>query len=215
MLCIFGVGKMQTETLYRLNREMRSFFILVIINIVGAGLAMSLGVTLGANNLIHMFNEQRIMPLQAVISAPALVGVAFAIRWLVISAQVLDGFDDLRDECRNRSGTANGDTVTGLIVKNMSFYRDNKPDIDKLMLGSRITGAFFLLSGGVQIYNLLTAGSTGPPGLLLAAFGILICIGLGLLGVSSPSFFERYSRMWERRLIDSAEAEKKLKKILG
>jgi len=205
---------MQTETLYRLNREMRSFFILVIINIVGAGLAMSLGVTLGANNLIQMFNEQRIIPLQAAISASALVGVGFAIRWLVISAQVLDGFDDLRNECRNRSGTANGDTVTGLIVKNMAFYRDNKPDIDKLMLGSRVTGAFFLLSGGVQIYNLLTAGSTGPPSLLLAAFGILLCTALGLLGVSSPSFFERYSRMWERRLIDSSEAEKRLNKIL-
>ena len=214
MLCIFGGRKMQNETLYRLDREMRSFFILVIINIVGAGLAMSLGVTLGANSLIHMFNEQRILLQQVAISVPALAGVGFAIRWLVISAQVLDGFDDLRDECRNRSGTANGDTVTGLIVKNMAFYRDNKPDIEKLILGSRVTGAFFLLSGGVQIYNLLTAGSTGPPGLLLAAFGILICTVLGLLGVSSPSFFERYSRMWERRLIDSVEVEKRLNKIL-
>lgn len=205
---------MQTETLYRLNREMRSFFILVIINIVGAGIAMSLGVTLGANSLIQMFNEQRILLQQAAISATALVGVGFAIRWLVISAQVLDGFDDLRDECRNQSGAADGDTVTGLIVKNMAFYRDKKPDIDKLMLGSSVTGAFFLLSGGVQIYNLLTAGSTGPPGLLLAAFGIILCTALGLLGVSSPSFFKRYSRTWERRLIDSAEAEKKLNKIL-
>jgi len=205
---------METETLDRFNREMMSLYILIIINIVGAGLAMSYGVATGVNNLTPMINERRILLLQTALTGLALVGFGFAIRWLISSAQLFSDFDDLRDEFKNRSEKADDETITQLIVQNMAFYRDNKPTIEKLMLGSRATGAFFLLSGTVAVFHLLTMGSTEPVSLLMKVFGTFICIALGIVGVYSPSVFERYTKTWEQRLMDSAEAEKRLDEIL-
>jgi hypothetical protein len=205
---------METETLGRFDRETRSFYALVIVNIVGAGLAMSFGVATGVNNLIPMVNEQSIQLLRTAFTGLALAGFVFAIRWLVLSAELFSEFDDVRDEFKEVSGKADDETLTQLIVQNMAFYRDNKPTIEKLKLGSRVTGAFFLLSGATAALNVLTIGSTGPIGLLMAAFGTLLCIALGIVGVCSPSFFERYAQTWEQRLADSAEVEKKLNSIL-
>jgi hypothetical protein len=208
------VEKMETETLGRFDRETRSFFALVIINIVGAGIAMSFGVATGVNNLIPMINERSIQLLRTAFTGLALAGFVFAIRWLILSAQLFSDFDDIRDEFKNISDIADDETLTRLIVQNTAFYRDRKPIIERLKLGSRATGAFFLLSGAVAALNTLSVGSTGPVSLLTAAFGTLLCIALGIVGVYSPSFFERYTETWERRLRDSAEVEKELNRIL-
>ena len=51
---------METGTLQRFSREMMSLYALIVINIVGAGLAMSYGVAIGVNNLIPTITEPRI-----------------------------------------------------------------------------------------------------------------------------------------------------------
>jgi hypothetical protein len=205
---------METEALDRLKREMMSLYALIFINIVGAGLAMSYGVATGVNNLITIITELRIQPLQAALTGLGLFGFGFAISWLVSSAKVFSDFDDLRDEFKKCPGKADDEAMTQLIVQNMAFYRDNKPTIDRLMLGSRVAGVLFLLSGAVGVFNLLTKTPTGPVGLLTAVIGALICIAIGAVGVYSPSIFKRYTNTWDQRLNDSVEAEKKLNRIL-
>lgn len=205
---------MGTETFQKFSREMMSLYALIVINIVGAGLAMSFGVATGVNNLLPMVAEVRFQPLQAAMTGLGLLGFGFAISWLVSSAEVFSDFDDIRDELRKRSGEADDEEMAQLVVQNLAFYRDNRPTIDRLMLGSRATGLFFLLSAVVGVYNLLTNAPTGPLGLLAAVFGILICIIIGTVGLYCPSFFERYTRTWDQRLDDSVEAEKKLNRIL-
>ena len=147
-------------------------------------------------------------------SGLALVGFGVAIRWLILSAQIFDGFDDLRDMFKNRPGKADSETMTELIVQNMAFYRDNQSVIKKLMLGSRVTGVFFLISGAAQAPFLLTKDFTEPVVLLMAVIGTLICIALGVVGVYLPSYFKRYTGTWDQRLMDSVEAEKRLDEIL-
>jgi len=205
---------MEIKTLKRFNREMSSFFALIITNIVGAGLAMSYGVSTGVNSLILMINAQRILLLQTVLSGLALLGFVFAIRWLIFSAQIFSDFDDLRDEFKNRSGKTDDETMTELVIQNMAFYRDNKPAIEKLALGSRVTGIFFLILGAVAVFNLLTIGPTDLMSLLMGASGAFLCVALGIVGAYSPSFFNKYSRIWEQRLQDSVEIENKLNALL-
>jgi len=205
---------MEIKTLKRFNREMSSFFALIITNIVGAGLAMSYGVSTGVNSLILMINAQRILLLQTVLSGLALLGFVFAIRWLIFSAQIFSDFDDLRDEFKNRSGKTDDETMTELVIQNMAFYRDNKPAIEKLALGSRVTGIFFLILGAVAVFNLLTIGPTDLMSLLMGASGAFLCVALGIVGAYSPSFFNKYSRIWAQRLQDSVEIENKLNALL-
>jgi len=205
---------MEIKTLERFNREMSSFFALTIINLVGAALAMSYGVSTGVNNLFIMINAQRILPLQTALLGLAMLGFIFAIRWQIFSARIFSGFDDLRDEFKNRSEKTNGQTMTELIIQNLAFYRENKPAIEKLVLGSRVTGAFFMLLGAIGVYNLLAIGPTDLVSLFVAALGAFLCVALGIVGIYSPSFFKKYSRIWEQRLKDSVEIENKLNNIL-
>jgi hypothetical protein len=205
---------MGTEALKRFSREMMSLYVLIVINIVGAGLAMSYGVAIGVNNLIPTITEPRIQPLQAALTGLGLLGFGFAISWLVSSARVFSDFDDLRDEFKKRPGKTDDEEMAQLVVQNMAFYRDNRPTIDRLMLGSRAAGLFFLLSAAVGVFNLLTNAPAGPLGLLTAVIGALICVAIGAAGLYCPSFFERYTRTWEQRLNDSVEAEKRLNRIL-
>jgi len=205
---------MEKETLQRFSREMMSLYALIVINIVGAGLAMSFGVATGVNNIFPMIADLRIQPLQAVLTGLGLLGFGFAISWLVSSAKVFSDLDDLRDEFKKRRGKTDDEEMAQLIVQNMAFYRDNRPTIDRLMLGSRAAGLFFLLSAAVGVFNLLTNTPAGPLGLLTAVIGTLICVAIGAVGLYCPSFFERYTRTWEQRLDDSVEVEKKLNRIL-
>lgn len=205
---------METETLQRFSREMMSLYALIVINIVGAGLAMSFGVTTVVNNLLPIIAELRFQSIQAILTGLGLLGFGFAISWLVSSAKVFSDFDDLRDEFKKRQGEADDEEIAQLVVQNLAFYRDNRPTIDRLMLGSRVAGLFFLLSAAVGVFNLLTNTPAGPLGLLTAVMGVLICIAIGAVGLYCPSFFERYTMTWERRLNDSVEAEKKLNRIL-
>jgi hypothetical protein len=205
---------MEKETLQRFSREMMSLYALIVINIVGAGLAMSYGVATGVNNIFSMIADLRIQPLQAALTGLGLLGFGFAISWLVSSAKVFSDLDDIRDEFKKRPGEADDEEMAQLIVQNMAFYRDNRPTIDRLMLGSRAAGIFFLLSAAVGVFNLLTNAPAGPLGLLMAVIGSLICVAIGAVGLYCPSFFERYTRTWEQRLNDSVEAEKKLNRIL-
>ena len=130
------------------------------------------------------------------------------------SAEVFSDLDDIRDEFRKRQGETDEEATTQLIVQNMAFYRDNRPTIDRLMLGSRAAGLFFLLSGAIGVFNMLANAPTGPFGLLMSVIGVLICVVIGAVGFYCPSIFERYSRTWEQRLKDSVEAEEKLNRIL-
>jgi hypothetical protein len=205
---------MEKETSGRFGRETRSFYALVIFNIVGAGLAISFSVAIVVNNLIPMIYQQKIQLLQTAITGLALIGFGFAIRWLVLSAELFSGFDDLRDEYKSRKGNKDDETLTKLIVRNMAFYRYNKSTMEKLKLGSKFTGIFFLLTGATATYNLLTTGQTTPASLVMGALGTILNIALGIVGIYSPTLFERYISTWGQRLSDSAEVEKQLEKIL-
>lgn len=136
---------MKTETRKRLSREMMSLYALIVINIVGAGLAMSFGVATCVNNLFPMIGNLTIQPLQAALTGLGLVGFGFAMSWLVSSAKVFSDLDDLRDEFRKSGGKADDEELAQLIVQNLAFYRGNKPTIGRLMLGSRVAGLIFLL----------------------------------------------------------------------
>ena len=205
---------METRTLNRLKKELMSLYALIVINIVGAGLAMSFGVATVVNNLLPMVAEMSFQPLGVALTGLGLLGFGFAMSWLVFSAEVFSDFDDLKDEFKKRQVEADEEEIAQLIVQNLAFYRDNRPTIDRLMLGSRAAGLFFLLSGAIGVFNMLTNAPAGPFGLVMSVIGVLICVVIGSVGFYCPSLFERYARAWEQRLKDSVEAEEKLNRIL-
>ena len=197
---------MENEAINRLTREMNSFHALTIVNIAGAGVAMSMGIETLVNNLLPMFREQTILFPQALNVAAVLAGSVFGLMWLISSAEMLDGFQEVRESRED-------DDPTGLIVENMAFYRENREAVRRLMLGSRATGAFFLVSAALQLRVLVSqAGSSLLT--LMSVVGLALCLALGVAGVYIPSSLGRYIRMWEGRLSESEEAERRLGEML-
>jgi len=197
---------MENEAMNRLTREMNSFHALTIVNIAGAGVAMSMGIERLVNNLLPMIREQTILFPQALNVAAVLVGSVFGLMWLISSAEMLDGFQEVRESRED-------DDPTGLIVENMAFYRENREAMRRLMLGSRATGAFFLVSAALQLRFLVS--QTGSSLLtLMSVVGLALCLALGVAGVYIPSSLGRYTRMWEGRLSESEEAERRLGEML-
>ena len=206
---------MENETFERFNREMRSFFALIILNIVGAGLGMAFGVAWCVGNVQPLFAGQPVQILNVAMAGLALAGCAVAISWLTKSAEVFDGFDDLKDEVGKEDVKAGGDALTGLIVRSIAWYREKQENIGQLKFGSRITGAFFLLSAALQAINLVsTLGSATQTSILLSVLGLALCLVLGALGLMIPSAVTRFTGTWDRRVEASGEAEKKLGELL-
>ena len=206
---------MEKETFDRFNREMRSFYALIIINLAGAGLAMSFGIAWIVPNITPMIQEQSIQISQLALTGLVVVGCVVALRWLIASVEVFDGFDDLRDDSRVKESEANGDVLTGLIVRSMAWYRERKANINDLKFGSRVTGAFFLLSAVLQILNLAsTLSSTSPFNLTLSMIGFILCLVLGVAGLLIPYSITRFVGTWDHRIEASDDASKRLERIV-
>jgi len=205
----------EKETFDRFNREMRSFYALIILNIVGAGLAMSFGIAWIVPNITPMIQEQSIQISKLALTGLVVVGCVVALRWLIASVEVFDGFDDLRDDSRVKEAEANCDSLTGLIVRSMAWYRERKANINDLKFGSRVTGAFFLLSAVLQILNLAsTLSSTSPFNLTLSMIGFILCLVLGVAGLLIPYSITRFVGTWDHRIEASDEASKRLERIV-
>jgi hypothetical protein len=204
---------MENNTVARFDREMKGFFALKILNIVGAGLGMAFGISWIVGNVTPLFSGQPIQALNLVMTALALTGCGVAIRWLITSAELFSELDDLRDESGDKD--ANGDALTRRIIRSVAWYRDRKEKIGELKWGSRVTGAFLLLSALLQGYNLVTTLGTATQLVSLAsAIGFAMCLVLGAAGLWIPSAITRFVATWDSRVEATSEAEKKLGKLI-
>jgi len=205
---------MINETFNRLSREMRSFNSLILMNIAGAGLAIARGVSFIVRNVHSMVAARMILWPEAIMVGAALAGCALVLRWLIMGAEMMSEYQDVRE---GASGHENGaeDSATELIVQNMAFYRDHRESMGSLILGSRVTGAFFLVTAALQVQyvvSVLGSGSAFEAAFVLLGFSLILV--LGLAGVYIPRLFRRYEATWDRRLQESREAEKRLGELL-
>lgn len=206
---------MENETFRKFKRETRSFAALVILNIVGAGLAMAFSVSWIVNNLLPLASGQPFNFTQLVYAGLGLFGFVFAIGWLVPCAETFDGVDDLIDRSWKADGAPIGDKLTGMIVEKLAWYREKREMIGKLKTGSRLTGLFFLASAVLQAYNLaLTLSSTTDLMLLMTAIGFALCLVFGVAGLYIPALIDRFTGTWDQRVDALGKAEDKLCKLI-
>jgi len=205
---------MINETLNRLSREMRSFNSLIVMNLVGAGLAVAMGMAFVVRKVHPMIAARTIIwPEAAMVALVVAVGVLI-FRWFLTGAEMMDEYQDLREKNFGYNDGAE-ESATELIVKNMAFYRGHRRSMNGLILGSLVTGAYFLLSATGQVrYILSVLGSGTPFEVAFSLVGFSLCLVLGVAGVYISNMFRRYEATWDRRLQETAEAEKRLGELL-
>jgi hypothetical protein len=142
------------------------------------------------------------------------VGFAFAISWIVRSAELMDEHDDIVEEL-NKTDAEDDYAITGIIIQNLGFYRQNQEKIMQLALGSRVTGAFLLLAAALQL-NSVISGTSPFTGIMAFAqwFALAANLGIGLGALYVPTLLQRFTDKWDARIKLSEDASKKLDKIL-
>lgn len=208
---------MGTKTVAKIQRELNSYQGLVTLNLMFGALAMAFGIVFVVQGGMGMVEIQSLLlPEVALVTIGAIVG-GIAVRWLISSAELLDGLTDLKDNFKKNKATLNDENTVSLVVKMTSHYRENKPTIKTMLNISKIAGLCFL-AGGIYILvlaiiNLASGGSTWE--VFLQAVGSVSNIAMAAASFAIPHFFGKYSKVWDYRLEETVKAEKQLQQQLG
>jgi hypothetical protein len=153
--------------------------------------------------------------MQMVYAGLGLFGFVFAMRWLVPCAETFSGVDDMIDGSTKAGVEPIGEKLTQMIVEKLAWYREKREMVGKLKIGSRLTGAFFLVSATLQIYNIAsTLGTTTGFMLLMTAVGFTLCLSMGAVGLYIPVLIDRFTGTWDQRINASSDIEDKLGKLI-
>ena len=207
---------MATKIATKLKQEINSFMGLTLSNIVFSAVAMAFGISTLVPNVTAMVEAKSVLLTELFLVIIGFLAFAVSIKWLVSSVEMFETASELKEDyAKNKA--FDEEARTGLVVKMLSYYRENKPTIKKMMFISRIAGVCFLISSaftlatiainvvaGVQSLNLLTQVS-----------GVTITLAIAVASFIIPHFFGKYSKIWDQRLQETVKVEKELKKQLG
>ena len=154
-------------------------------------------------SLISSFNFVFVnLPLIAIGFIVAYLGI----RYIISTAEVMDKFDEIQEKKKDKNPTR--EELTSQVVKLMGLYRDEKPQIKRMITISKIAGTCFIVYAAIQ--PLLTLFRGGELQVFPLVAGTIVILALGVAGFVIPHFFKKYSICWDKRLEMGAEAEKKI-----
>jgi hypothetical protein len=210
---------MATNTAQKLQHELNSLQGLSIINIVCSSLALAFGIYFLMPNLIEMATNGNVQLNQVGLVILGALAFVVAIKWLTSSAKIIDVTSKLNVSLskHKKNKTLDDEALTGLIVKLVAAYRENKPTLKLMTTISKIAGALFAVSSALALIAIVTnIASNGP---LWATLAQTSNMAIGLATAAAcfiiPHFFGKYSLVWEQRLKQTANAEAELQKQLG
>lgn len=199
------------------GNELRSFFGLTVFNIVIAALTLALGISLGVTQLLNLIQagEFQVTPFIGIV--PGLLAVGAGFFWLIKTAEILDGVDDINTEFEAIKKVDDSEKITGVLVKMMAHYRKNRPILRTMNLFGRIGGSIFLVVGIASVvYALFMLVTMGMSVAFLGQFaGGLVAVGVGVGSLLIARFFQRYSGVWDTRLQHEDSISETLNKQLG
>ena len=207
---------MATKIATKLKQEINSFMGLTLSNIVFSAVAMAFGISTLVPNVTAMVTAKSVLLPQLLLVTIGFLAFAVSIKWLVSSVEMFETATELKEDyAKNKA--VDDEARTGLVVKMMSYYRENKPTIKKMMFISRIAGVCFLISGAFTLTTIAINVVTGVQSLnlLTQVSGAAITLAIAVASFIIPHFFGKYSKVWDQRLQETVKVEKELKRQLG
>jgi hypothetical protein len=198
-----------TNTETKLKKEMKHFMALVVMSIAFGGMAMAFAISSITTNAFALTTTISNIFLNILLIAISFIVAYLAIRYIISTVEVFDKFDEIQEgEVGEKNRTR--EKLTERIVKLMNLYRDEKPQIKRMILISKIAGVCFLVNALLQTAILIFNLTTGTAEVIPAVGGIIVSIVMSAVGFFLPSSFRKYAVCWDERLVRSIEAEKKI-----
>jgi hypothetical protein len=113
-------------------------------------------------------------------------------------------------------GPVSAEMLTGVIVRMMAHYRENWKAIWRMNLISTLGGCIFLVLGVLNLVQAISAwlSAAGIVSLLLSFIAAAINLTIGLVSLLFSSWFRRYARAWDHRLIEASHSAETLKNAM-
>lgn len=208
---------MNNETEKKFRSELRSFFGLIMLNLLTAAMAIGLGIALSVTMLMEMVQSGNVLVPSLILVPLGAVAAACGVYWITQTIDLTKGVTDIYKAYDNLpKGDVKDETITAMMIKMTALYRANQPLIGKVKVLGTIGGAAIIALGAFQIINQLWT---------IATFGFVIddidrligggiSIAVGVAGLLTAHYFSIYSRVWDARMAEAAKIEDVLKQKL-
>ena len=210
--------------LNQFQTETRHFFLVTLLNLVFAAIAIAIGV----QYMVTAILSQTIDPvipgfpviptLRIFTGAIAMICFGLGIRWIISTVEIFEGIVTIKDDLEKAGSVITDERLTCLIVRMLVHYRDNYKTIRTMILVCTLGGGCFFVLG---IANSLKALSVSSGGFaftldnLLLIPAMLLTLGIALASLLSSYYFSKFAKVWDRRLHEIEESECALKTKLG
>lgn len=210
--------------LSQFRTEIRQFFLVSLLNLVFAAMAIAIGVQYVVTAIISQTLDPLIpgfpmIPgLRVFTGAIALICFGLGISWIVSTVRIFEGIVTIKEDLGRDGDTITDERLTCLIVRMLAHYRDNRKTIDRMILVCTLGGGCFFVLGIAHSLKALSVSSGGfsfTLDNLLLIPAMLFTLGIAVSSLLSSYYFSKFANVWDRRLNEIGESECTLKKTLG
>ncbi|MGD0535141.1 MAG: hypothetical protein ABR999_06820 [Methanoregula sp.] len=211
---------MTDHTVQQFGKELRSFVVLILLNMAFGALALAFGMQIIITTFLQYAAGAPPSPVISTVRIlTGITGTCIGFFWVLASAKILRGLRGIRHEYRDSTGAGPvpAETLTGWIVAMVAHYRENRTLIWRMTLISIAGGIFFLALGIANLVQGILAfpAAAGPGFDVIAIFGAApLNAGIGLVTISFAVRFRRYAGTWDVRLKLAGDGEESLKEAL-
>jgi len=209
---------MYEQALSQFRTEIRHFFLISILNLVFAAIAIAFGVQYIVTAILGQDMDPLTIGVRMFTGAVALVCFGLGIGWILSTVRVFEGIVEIKDDLETAGAAITDNRLTCLIVRMLAHYRDNRTTISTMILVCTLGGACFFVLGIANSLKVLTVSSSGfafSLDSLLLIPAMLLTLGISLVSLLSSWYFSQFANVWDRRLREIDESEFALKTKLG
>ncbi len=187
---------------------------LTVMSLAFAGITIAFVVTSLTTNIPALLTDDSTLLLKTLFTiAISLIVGYLAFRFLISTAEILSRFDEIKQD--GASGQpVSSESITGRIIQLMGLYREERPQIQRMILVSRIAGVCFFANAILQAIQLTLNYSGSTIDLASGVGGVIVSLVMGLVGFYIPSSFKTYAVCWDERIVKGVEAEKTVASLL-
>jgi len=212
------VNNLEKQALIQFRKEIRHFFLISILNLVFAAIALALGVQYIVTAILAQGADPAAAGLRMFTGAVALVCFGLGIGWILVTVRIFEGIVEIKDDLETEGTAITDNRLTCLIVRMLALYRDNRKTISTMILVGTLGGVCFFVLGianSLKVLSVSLGGFAFTLDNLLLIPAMLLTLGIALASLLSSYYFSQFAKVWDRRLHEIDESECALKTTLG
>jgi len=184
----------------RFFRELNSFYLITLMNVIFGALAIAFGVQYMVSSVLGLADGAAFSLLCMATAAFSMAGFGLGLSCIASSVKILDGLDDIRSAAKEQKSTVPGEVTTRGITRMIAHYRRDKKTLRIMILVCTLGGYFFLALGifySIEFFSFsLTSGTVTLNSALLIP-PVLLAPSIGIVSLLSSFSFARFSKAWD------------------